>query len=127
MEQMTRNSVRTIPNLFQHTVLIYLAFSYGSYFYCRWMVRQNQVSWIALVQFSLLVNIKLSMVLCKIWFQLVMLVIYRIAARYLHNNFLNRKKGREEEVMSLLRVLEGRTKKESAKLFYEILVCPTCL
>jgi membrane protein implicated in regulation of membrane protease activity len=70
---------------------------------------------------------KLSMVLCKIWFQLVMLVIYRIAARYLHNNFLNRKKGREEEVMSLLRVLEGRTKKESARLFYEILVCPTCL
>lgn len=69
---------------------------------------------------------QLCMVLCKIWLQLVKFVIYRIAARYLHKNFLNRKKRREEELVSLLRVLEGRTKKESARLFYEILVCPTC-
>jgi membrane protein implicated in regulation of membrane protease activity len=67
---------------------------------------------------------QLSMVLCKIWFQLVKFVIYRIATRCLHKNFLNRKKGREEEAVSLLRILEGRTKKESARLFYEILVRP---
>nr|POF20152.1 isoform 2 of sister chromatid cohesion 1 protein 2 [Quercus suber] len=49
----------------------------------------------------------------------------RMAARYLHKTFVNREKGGEEEVVSLSRLLEGRTKKESARLFYEILVLGT--
>ncbi|KAK4603355.1 hypothetical protein RGQ29_012054 [Quercus rubra] len=49
----------------------------------------------------------------------------RMAARYLHKTFLNQEKGGEEEVVSLSRLLEGRTKKESARLFYEILVLGT--
>ncbi|KAK9272639.1 hypothetical protein L1049_003015 [Liquidambar formosana] len=46
----------------------------------------------------------------------------RKVARYLRGSFLNRKKQRKEEVLNLLQVLEGRTRKESARLFYEILV-----
>ncbi|KAG6659686.1 sister chromatid cohesion 1 protein 2 isoform X1 [Carya illinoinensis] len=49
----------------------------------------------------------------------------RIAARYLYKNFFNGKKGREKEIVSLSQVLEGRTKKESARLFYEMLVLRT--
>ncbi|KAF3964259.1 hypothetical protein CMV_011430 [Castanea mollissima] len=49
----------------------------------------------------------------------------RMAARYLHKTFLNQEKGGEEELVSLSRLLEGRTKKESARLFYEILVLGT--
>jgi cohesin complex subunit SCC1 len=45
-----------------------------------------------------------------------------MAARYVYKSFLNQEKGREEEVVSLLQLLDGRTKKESARLFYEILV-----
>ena len=56
-----------------NTVLIYLAFSYGSYFYCRWMVRQNQVRWIALLQFSLLVNINSQWFFVKFGFNLLSL------------------------------------------------------
>uniref|UniRef100_A0A2N9G8Z7 Rad21/Rec8-like protein C-terminal eukaryotic domain-containing protein n=1 Tax=Fagus sylvatica TaxID=28930 RepID=A0A2N9G8Z7_FAGSY len=49
----------------------------------------------------------------------------RMAARYVYKSFLNQEKGREEEVVSLLQLLDGRTKKESARLFYEILVLGT--
>ena len=50
-----------------------------------------------------------------------------MAARYLHKTFLNQEKGGEEEVVNLSRLLEGRTKKEGARLFYEILVCSVCV
>ncbi|KAG5226812.1 sister chromatid cohesion protein [Salix suchowensis] len=46
----------------------------------------------------------------------------RVAVKCLHASFLIQKKRRQEEVLNLLRLLEGRTKKESARLFYEILV-----
>ncbi|KAH7532362.1 hypothetical protein FEM48_Zijuj04G0011800 [Ziziphus jujuba var. spinosa] len=49
----------------------------------------------------------------------------RIVARYLHRSFLNQKKQREKEVVNLLPTVEGRNKKESARLFYEILVLKT--
>ncbi|KAJ6290179.1 hypothetical protein OIU78_025987, partial [Salix suchowensis] len=45
----------------------------------------------------------------------------RVAVKCLHASFLIQKKRRQEEVLNLLRLLEGRTKKESARLFYEIL------
>ncbi|CAL8142661.1 unnamed protein product [Prunus armeniaca] len=48
----------------------------------------------------------------------------RVVARYLQRHFPNRKKQGEEEV-NLLQVSEGRTKRESARLFYEILVLKT--
>ncbi|TQD98096.1 hypothetical protein C1H46_016218 [Malus baccata] len=48
----------------------------------------------------------------------------RIVARYLHRHFPNCKNRGEEEV-NLLEVSEGRTKKESARLFYELLVLKT--
>lgn len=46
----------------------------------------------------------------------------RVAVKCLHASFLIQKKRRQEEVLNLLRILEGRTKRESARLFYEILV-----
>ncbi|XP_050232198.1 sister chromatid cohesion 1 protein 2 isoform X2 [Mercurialis annua] len=46
----------------------------------------------------------------------------RVAVRCLHRSFLNQKKRGEEEIVNLLQLLEGRTKKESARLFYEILI-----
>eukprot|EP00257_Ricinus_communis_P013886 XP_015571431.1 sister chromatid cohesion 1 protein 2 isoform X1 [Ricinus communis] len=46
----------------------------------------------------------------------------RVAVRCLHRSFLKQKNRREEEVVNLLSLLEGRAKKESARLFYEILV-----
>ncbi|KAH8483869.1 hypothetical protein H0E87_028328 [Populus deltoides] len=46
----------------------------------------------------------------------------RVAVKCLHASFLIQKKTRQEEVLNLLRILEGRTKRESARLFYEILV-----
>ncbi|KAL5793364.1 hypothetical protein ACOSP7_001958 [Xanthoceras sorbifolium] len=46
----------------------------------------------------------------------------RMVARYLHRRFLNQKKRRENEVVNLMQLLEGKTKKGSARLFYEILV-----
>ncbi|KAM0954776.1 hypothetical protein ACFX2J_023097 [Malus domestica] len=48
----------------------------------------------------------------------------RIVARYLHRHFPNCK-NREEEEVNLLEVSDGRTKKESARLFYELLVLKT--
>ncbi|KAK2661519.1 hypothetical protein Ddye_000093 [Dipteronia dyeriana] len=45
----------------------------------------------------------------------------RMVVRYLHRRFQNQKK-RENEALNLMQLLEGKTKKESARLFYEILV-----
>ncbi|KAF8390608.1 hypothetical protein HHK36_025135 [Tetracentron sinense] len=49
----------------------------------------------------------------------------RVVARYLHKCFLNQKERTLEEVVSLMHALEGRTRKESGRLFYEILVLKT--
>ncbi|XP_062105500.1 sister chromatid cohesion 1 protein 2-like [Humulus lupulus] len=49
----------------------------------------------------------------------------RTVAEYLHRSFLNQQKGGKEEVVNLSRVVKGRTKKESARFFYEILVLNT--
>ncbi|XP_059645347.1 sister chromatid cohesion 1 protein 2 isoform X2 [Cornus florida] len=49
----------------------------------------------------------------------------RIIAGYLHKNFLNGKKQSGKHAMNLLLVLKGKNKKESARLFYEILVLKT--
>ncbi|KAK3183766.1 hypothetical protein Dsin_031052 [Dipteronia sinensis] len=46
----------------------------------------------------------------------------RMVVRYLHRRFQNPKKGGENETVNLMQLLEGKTKKESARLFYEILV-----
>ncbi|XP_024031316.1 sister chromatid cohesion 1 protein 2 [Morus notabilis] len=46
----------------------------------------------------------------------------RKVARYLHRSFLDQKERGEEEAVTLSRVVKGRTKKESAGFFYEILV-----
>ncbi|CAL1358343.1 unnamed protein product [Linum trigynum] len=46
----------------------------------------------------------------------------RVAARLLQSTFIEKQRKGEEEVVNLLQLLEGRTKKESARLFYEILV-----
>ncbi|KAL6518739.1 hypothetical protein OROHE_017492 [Orobanche hederae] len=44
---------------------------------------------------------------------------------YLGKKFLEKKKHREEQVLNLSQLLAGNTKKESARLFYEILVLKT--
>ncbi|KAJ4834302.1 hypothetical protein Tsubulata_034315 [Turnera subulata] len=46
----------------------------------------------------------------------------RVVARFLHSCFLNQQKRREEEVVNLLEILEGKIKKEGARFFYEVLV-----
>ncbi|XP_038717375.1 sister chromatid cohesion 1 protein 2 [Tripterygium wilfordii] len=46
----------------------------------------------------------------------------RLAAEYLDESFLNAKQRRVEEVVDLLPLLKGRTKRDSAKFFYEVLV-----
>ncbi|KAI3919553.1 hypothetical protein MKX01_018376 [Papaver californicum] len=46
----------------------------------------------------------------------------RKLAKYLSESFQSKKEQNEEEVLSLEPILEGRTRRESAKLFYEILV-----
>ncbi|XP_065878827.1 sister chromatid cohesion 1 protein 2 isoform X2 [Euphorbia lathyris] len=46
----------------------------------------------------------------------------RLVMKYLNKYFLNQKKKKEEEVVSLMPLVEGRSKKRSAMLFYEILV-----
>ncbi|KAL2500153.1 sister chromatid cohesion 1 protein 2 [Abeliophyllum distichum] len=43
----------------------------------------------------------------------------------LYRNFLDRKSRNEDEVVNLSEVLEGRTMKESARMFYDILVLKT--
>lgn len=50
-----------------------------------------------------------------------------MVARYLHRRFVYHKERREDEAVKLLQLLEGKTKKESARLFYEILVCSICI
>ncbi|KAL7190247.1 hypothetical protein ACSBR2_022516 [Camellia fascicularis] len=49
----------------------------------------------------------------------------RTLARYLHRSFLHRKKQREDGVVNLSQVLKRKTKGESARVFYEILVLKT--
>ncbi|KAJ4729423.1 putative Sister chromatid cohesion 1 protein [Melia azedarach] len=49
----------------------------------------------------------------------------RMVARYLHRRFVYHKERREDEAVKLLQLLEGKTKKESARLFYEILALKT--
>ncbi|KAL7207981.1 hypothetical protein ACSBR1_029852 [Camellia fascicularis] len=49
----------------------------------------------------------------------------RTLARYLHRSILHRKKQREEGVVNLSQVLKRKTKGESARVFYEILVLKT--
>ncbi|KAF2316457.1 hypothetical protein GH714_041798 [Hevea brasiliensis] len=46
----------------------------------------------------------------------------RVVERCLHRSFLNQKNRKEDEIVNLLQLLEGRTTKESARFFYEILV-----
>ncbi|CAI0456882.1 unnamed protein product [Linum tenue] len=46
----------------------------------------------------------------------------RVATRLLQSTFIEKQRKGEEEVVNLLQLLEGRTKKESVRLFYEILV-----
>lgn len=46
----------------------------------------------------------------------------RTVAGHLHKNFVHRRKRGKEEALSLFQVLKGKTKKESARLFYELLV-----
>ncbi|KAI9178347.1 hypothetical protein LWI28_025437 [Acer negundo] len=46
----------------------------------------------------------------------------RMVVRYLHRRFQNQKKRGENETVNLMQLLKGKTKKESARLFYEILV-----
>ncbi|KAF7801673.1 sister chromatid cohesion 1 protein 2 [Senna tora] len=46
-------------------------------------------------------------------------------ARFLHRNFLELRKQREEEVVKFSQILEGRAEKECARIFYEILVLRT--
>lgn len=46
-------------------------------------------------------------------------------ASFLHKSFLNRERLGKEKVIKLLEVLQGKTRKGSAKLFYEILVLKT--
>ncbi|XP_026407543.1 sister chromatid cohesion 1 protein 2-like [Papaver somniferum] len=52
-------------------------------------------------------------------------VTTRKLAKYLSESFQSKKEQNEKEVLSLEPMLEGRTKRESAKLFYEILVLKT--
>ncbi|KAL8475274.1 hypothetical protein ACS0TY_028090 [Phlomoides rotata] len=49
----------------------------------------------------------------------------RMAGSYLSTKFLEKKSRKEEEVVSLSHLLEGKTKKESARFFYETLVLKT--
>ncbi|KAA8548210.1 hypothetical protein F0562_004529 [Nyssa sinensis] len=49
----------------------------------------------------------------------------RTVAGYLHRSFLNEKTRRGNAEVNLLQVLKGKTRKESARLFYEILVLKT--
>lgn len=46
----------------------------------------------------------------------------RTIARYLYGNFVRQKRCKEDAVVKLSQVLEGKTKKGSARLFYEVLV-----
>lgn len=46
----------------------------------------------------------------------------RMAGSYLGRKFLDKKSQKEEEVLNLSHLLARKTKKESARLFYEILV-----
>ncbi|XP_042477211.1 sister chromatid cohesion 1 protein 2 isoform X2 [Macadamia integrifolia] len=49
----------------------------------------------------------------------------RKVAKYLQKSFLNQKEQEDKEKLSLEDVLKGKTRKESARLFYEILVLKT--
>ncbi|XVF29866.1 hypothetical protein REPUB_Repub16aG0007400 [Reevesia pubescens] len=49
----------------------------------------------------------------------------RMVAKQLQKSFLGKRKRMEKEEVKLLELLEGRTKKASARLFYEILVLKT--
>lgn len=49
-------------------------------------------------------------------------MIYRAVARYLHTEFVARKKRGEDEVVKLSQVVEGKSKKRNARMFYELLV-----
>lgn len=64
---------------------------------------------------------------CEISIQLFNLFVYRIVAKYLHRRFLYHKERREDEAIKLLPLLEGKTVKETAGIFYEILVCSVCI
>ncbi|KAL3829508.1 hypothetical protein ACJIZ3_018310 [Penstemon smallii] len=49
----------------------------------------------------------------------------RMVGSYLHKNFVDKKMQKKDEVLNLSQILEGKTKKESARLFYETLVLKT--
>ena len=51
--------------------------------------------------------------------------LYRNVAKFLEKTFLEQREKGEEEKASLLELCRGRTQKESARLFYETLVCHT--
>lgn len=53
--------------------------------------------------------------------------MYRNVAKFLEKTFQEQRQKGEEEKASLLQLCRGRTQKESARLFYETLVCPTIL
>ena len=54
------------------------------------------------------------------------LMMYREVASCLHQSFLHARKQREDTV-NFSQVFGGRARKESALLFYEVLVCSICV
>ncbi|RYR05015.1 hypothetical protein Ahy_A06g029794 isoform B [Arachis hypogaea] len=51
--------------------------------------------------------------------------MHRRVARYLHRSYLGLRKQTHEQVVNFSQVLEGRVRKECARLFYELLVLRT--
>ena len=49
-------------------------------------------------------------------------VLYRSVGGVLHKNFAQRKESGEDEALNLSQILKKKTKKQSAKFFYQILV-----
>jgi hypothetical protein len=72
-------------------------------------------------------NINISIIVCNIGLYLFAMMMYRKVASYLSKTFQDPGKQKEAASVNLSQVSQGRTRKESARLFYEILVCLICV
>lgn len=63
----------------------------------------------------------------KLLLTFILTLVYRKVARYLYEKFQDRRRQKRDVSMNVTQVLKGKSRQESARLFYEILVHPLFL
>ena len=136
---MNQNHVRTLANRHLSFIKFYVLlnsewFLYFFFTVAGWSGRTGwddllfNSAWLLYFFFTVVGfwNFNSSIIVYKIGLWWSSLMMYRKVASCLHQSFLHARKEREDTI-NFSQVFGGRARKESALLFYEVLVCSICV